>query len=351
MVARAIGTYELSWHREGQATTSVQPDDEQPTHRRFDMIGLSNFLGTEKREQSPSSTIREDTDADAIGDHEEPLVDGRELIARIVDSFDRGEVSEEHIRALRKSLKLEKSDRTDVKIDNLRSKVDDLEAYADALEAFIDEEGTADQIVTELRADIRDTEKRLERLTTRVDTLETAQSSLNDGVDDLEGDFDQLQGYVEELEGRHSREIMGVDAKIDQTESSMADRLDSVEEEVGSLDQRVAGVEAMETRIADLERDVGELEKLESAVTEMGSELSELRPLQDRIQQVEDEVDSLSALEERALQVPQLANRVEKLEGLPKEIDALETDLEELNDFKAKLIDTVNPPGASRSHD
>lgn len=314
------------------------------------MIGLmTNFLGTAKQRDSATDSDDRRPSTDTLEDPGRPRLTDEELMARIVDCFRHGEVTEDQIKVLRRHLNFDRSDGLEVKLEHLRSKVDDLEAYADALEAFIDDEGTAEQVLQELRVDIGETDEKLGELAGRFDGLEADHRSMEDSLAATRDDLSALDDYVHDLDGRHSREIVGVDAKIDRAEAALSEEVETVRSEIGTLDERVDGVESMAGRIDRLEGNIQELQQLESDVATVRSELARIKPVQEQADRLEETIETIVGSRNDSGQLHRLQERVASVEGLQSEVEEMQRDLTKMERFRENFIEAVNPSVASGS--
>lgn len=110
------------------------------------------------------------------------------VASTLVDELRRGTVSEEERSALREELGVgvEPAPSVDVRFRQLQSEVADFRAYIDALEAFIDENGTAEQLATELRGRIDELDARLDDVEQLCDDVNALEAAHTEDVDQLE---------------------------------------------------------------------------------------------------------------------------------------------------------------------
>lgn len=263
---------------------------------------LANSLSSTTRTEPDDETRQSDDDARAIADRLSPLLTADEILPRLIEQLEADAVDDQHLERLREHLGIDSRNSIAAKIQHLRGKVDDLEAYSDALEALIDEEGDARQMLEDLRTEVDRTDAELRELSDRVSALEVGQSNLREEVAAVDDSITSLDGYVRDLEGRHSREIIGVDAKVDRLEERVTDAVDDLQTDIDRLDECKADIESVEDELSDLRR---------------------LKPA-----------------------VAALHIEHETLEGVEAEVDSMKNDLAELETFRSKFIEVVSDNGS-----
>ncbi|WP_415381522.1 hypothetical protein [Halosimplex sp. TS25] len=157
------------------------------------------------------------------------------VVEQFAEELRRDEPSSQAVATLRDHLGADTSGSVDAKLDHCMSRIGELDAYVDALEAFLDDEGTAEQLLTEVREDLRTIESRVEDVERRVDSVEAAQSRLDDRLASVESDLDtvaELDDAVDDL-----------DASVAETRAELTDAVAEVEAEVSALGEDVESVE------------------------------------------------------------------------------------------------------------
>ena len=181
--------------------------------------------------------------------------DASDLVGTLADAIRNDEVSDDDLDTLQDAFG-GASNSTHVEIDHLQSRVSELEAYSDALEAFIDEEGTAQQLVSDIEGDV---------------------AALSTELDDLNGEFAEVEASVENA--ADDREA--IRGRIGDVEADVA-AVDDLEETV----ERVRGdVEALDERLADAEDDLLDVDELEAGVHDLEDDLEDLEEHVDDIDQ------------------------------------------------------------------
>lgn len=320
------------------------------------MIGLiTNFLGTPNNggviTESGGKPGDPDNPQTGSEGHRNAILEDEDVLPVIVEKFRRGEVTEEQVKILRKHLNFDKSDGVEVKLDHLSNKINDLEAYTDALETFIDNEGTADEIINELRSDIQTTQEDLRNLSDRVDAIDMEQASIQEALTQQEESIDSLDDFVRELDGRHSREIMGVDAKIDRAEVAFDESLQSIQNDLEAIRSRVESVEMMEEPLESLESEVEGLHQLESTLSAVQDELAEVKTVRSEVSELRATVEELEGIPDEVESLRELEERVAEIDRLSDEIEEMQDSMADMESFRTKLIDTVSMDGVSSTGD
>ncbi len=152
-----------------------------------------------------------------------------------------GDVADGDLDALRDALGTADGDGGDdarhsveVQVEHLQGRVSEIEAYADALEAFIDGDGTARELLEDLRADVETVEARTDAIERDVETLDREFETLRGEVHDLAADADAVE--------------------------DLADDLDRLRGDLDALDERVVDVEDGDDHVADVREDIAGLE-------------------------------------------------------------------------------------------
>lgn len=134
-------------------------------------------------------------------------------VEALVEAFRSDDLSEEQLGVLRDRLATRTSSSADVRLRHVESRLAQFEAYTDSLEAFIEENGTAREVFSELRADLdrqgselatlRETqqESAADRaaIEDEVDTVREDVATVTEEVQALREETDELRSEVEEL--------------------------------------------------------------------------------------------------------------------------------------------------------
>jgi prefoldin subunit 5 len=210
--------------------TEPEVSDEPPSGPTADAAG------TEETEETVAGTPT--ATAEESGD-ESPRVplDGG-VVRVLIKELQEGEVDPEHRRILREEL-LNTDNSMEVRLSHLQQRTSDLEAYTDAMEQFLQEEGGAQAVLADLRADVSElgsaVESESDRLDEAFDRLEAVNDRLDSAAHDAEAALDRL--------------------------NDVDDRLRLMEDDVGGIDDRVAELqEELESREQALRADIEALE-------------------------------------------------------------------------------------------
>ncbi|WP_254524506.1 hypothetical protein [Natrinema caseinilyticum] len=115
----------------------------------------------------------------------------------------------------------------DVRLDHVHSRMDTFAAYVDALEAFIDEEGTAQQLLAELRADLESVRADLEAAAEERDDLARRVADLETSVpsaDAVESKFSALERALETEARERRAETDDLESELARVESEIDDQ-------------------------------------------------------------------------------------------------------------------------------
>jgi|GEM_PF-2180510 DNA repair exonuclease SbcCD ATPase subunit len=140
------------------------------------------------------------------------------LVGALVAELEDGVAADDNAAMLRELLAQKQSSNSiAVRLEHVQSRMDTFTAYLDSLEEFLDEEGTAQQLLEELRADIDGLRDELqtaaderEELRRRVAELETNTPS----TDEVETEFAQVKRNVETASTTLQQEIDDLDARV-----------------------------------------------------------------------------------------------------------------------------------------
>jgi hypothetical protein len=207
--------------------------------------------GTEAMDSERTADAGADDGAEAETDDADATADaaaGSSVAAALAAEIREGTVDDDDLTVLREAFEAEAEGgvptSVDVRIGRLQSQIEDLLAYRDALADFLDENGTAEEVVGEVNAELAD-------LTERVAALDDAVAEADDERATLADDVATVTDRVDDV----------------------ADRLDTV---AADLDDLSATAERIEERLDAVEH-------LESDVEDIEAELDDLRDFRDRL--------------------------------------------------------------------
>ncbi|GAB6877977.1 hypothetical protein JCM17823_02510 [Halorubrum gandharaense] len=246
-----------------------------------------------------------------------------------------GEAAEEDLELLRESLGEGVPRSVDVRISRLQSSVADMEAYTDALEAFLDEEGTAEEVLSGLQDRLDDVESEVDALVDRADSAATEREELDERVGGVQ---DALVG-VEETVMRVERSVGDVEETVDDVEGTVegvVDDVASVESEMTGLDEALDDLsDDVSTLYDELESTAASLEDTDERVADTEATLdtydAEFGDIWDDLAEVD---TRLTAVEE---------DLGDDLGDVEAEIEAIHDQLEELDAFRERLNEAFGP--------
>jgi len=201
----------------------------------------------------PESTADTEADDDAAEDADATAdvpttAAGSSVAAALAAEIRAGTVDDDDLTVIREAFEAEAKGgvptSVDVRIGRLQSQLEDLLAYRDALADFLDENGTAEEVVGEVNAELAD-------LTERVEALDGAVADADDERTVL------------------ADEVSAVTDRVD----DVADRLETV---AADLDDLSATAERIEDRLEAVD-------DLESDVEDVEAELDDLQDFRDRL--------------------------------------------------------------------
>ena len=195
--------------------------------------------------------------ADAVG------FDEGQVAAALAEAIRNDEVDDDDLETIQGALGGVPQS-TEVEIEHVQSRVSELEAYTDALEAFIDENGPAQEVLSEFESDI-------EALENDVADVHDDVASVEEAVADADEDREDLWAEVEEVESKFGA-------------------VDDLEE---SLDRLRGDVDALDERLADTEDDVLALEDVEDDIEDLSEDLDDVEATVEEIDEWRDQLSDV----------------------------------------------------------
>jgi predicted nucleic acid-binding Zn-ribbon protein len=232
------------------AVEQVETDDGDPERETVDTDGGAREAASE------SGAAADPRESGAEADGTVPAADGDvpgDVVAALVSELEAGDAGAAQRRALREALGFETPNTFEARLRHVQEAVDDLVAYREALEAFIDENGTARQIVTELREE---------------------QAAVRQECDELEATLAALDGRVDDCADRER--VADLAASVESVDEELATLREEHEATAARLDERLDDLRSslhgdVEERLDDLEA------TLRADVSEVRADVSELR--------------------------------------------------------------------------
>jgi len=222
------------------------------------------------------STIESGGSSDSGGEVTLDVADADSLVAALATEIRNGNVDGEDVKLLRKAFDLaaEDSGSVDARIQRLQTEVADLLAYTDALEEFLDENGTGDELIDDLRTEVESFQSDLEEvrelassheealsgIEETVEGVESSMSALESDMDDVLDDVDSVRGDVDSVQtdvNSVQTDVSSVESEIDEVSQSV----DDVESELDDLESQVGDIDVEEVK--------GDIDEIESEITEL----------------------------------------------------------------------------------
>jgi len=200
--------------------------------------------GAEAAEPEPTADAEADDDAaenaDATADAPTTAA-GSSIAAALAAEIRAGTVDDDDLTVLREAFEVEAKGgvptSVDVRIGRLQSQIEDLLAYRDALADFLDENGTAEEVVGEVNAELADLTERVEALDDAVAEADDERAAIGDDVSAV---TDRVDDAADRLE-------------------TVATDLDDLSATAERIEERLDAVEDLESDVADVEAELDDL--------------------------------------------------------------------------------------------
>ncbi|MFT4891441.1 MAG: archaellum component FlaC [Halobacteriales archaeon] len=203
----------------------------------------------------PEATAPDDVPA-AEGEESSatPPVEGTESVAqRLAEELRSGEVSEDDRKAIKEALDLEPelSSAETARIEHLQSRVEEVAAYAEALEEFLDEEGTAQELISDFRTEVEELRDDVQALDDKLETVQSELDETTDQFDDMGDDLSSVDNRIDELR----TDVDAIDDEVGSVASDLAaveEDLESVEEDLEDVEEDVDGIEEWRSELGQM---------------------------------------------------------------------------------------------------
>lgn len=271
-----------------EAVSSVDEDDESD-----DVASAVEKVDTDEEATDESDDMDlPDADGAASGAASVAAIpEGESLVSALAEEIRSGDVEDEAVEELRDALGVDlASASVEARIEHLQSSVSDLEAYTEALEEFLDENGDAQRLISDVKADFEEATERFDDLESKAEAAEEAANSVDDR---LEEQFDELEGRLEEelddVEKRVETALEDVEETIDDVDETVEQKVSAELDELWSaVDDAAEDVSAVSEELESLREEVGEatddrIETVEAKLDELSQELDELAEMRDRL--------------------------------------------------------------------
>ena len=216
------------------------PDDTVPAAAAAEALDPRDW---DDRNAESVMTVADDGDEDEA-DAPTAATPGS-VAAALAAELRAGTVDGDDLAVIEEAFEGEVPTSVDVRVSRLQSQTEDLLAYRDALADFLDENGTAEEVLGNVSAD-------LAALTTRVDDLESSLAAADDERAAVEAN---VAAVSESVDGMAET----VDDVADRVESLEAD-LAEVQTTAERLDERLDAVEGLDEEIEAIHEELAELQ-------------------------------------------------------------------------------------------
>jgi peptidoglycan hydrolase CwlO-like protein len=168
-----------------------------------------------------------------------------------------GAVDDDDLEVLKEELDIEGGSgggAVDARIESLQSNVADMEAYVDALEEFLEENGTGEDIITDVQ----------------------------DQIDDLKSEFDGFQSELDGLQGDIDENASQVES-FDDDIGELKDDLQSLKGDIKDLDDDIEDVNQI---IGDVEGELEDIDEVDNRIDDVEGEIEELKEWREQLSSV-----------------------------------------------------------------
>jgi predicted nucleic acid-binding Zn-ribbon protein len=209
------------------------------------------------------------------------------VAAALASEIRAGEVADDDLELLRSELDLGSvPSSVEARLGRLQSNVEDLVAYTDALETFLDEEGTGEEIIADLREEVGTVSGTVEGLAADLDNVESRVAA-----------GERERESVDEELGEIREDIAGLDADVVDVRETVESELAEVGADLADLDAEVTGlgedVSELDATVGGLDEDVSGLDD------DLGGVESELSRFREELTDVREELEELEAFRDR----------------------------------------------------
>ncbi|WP_338742152.1 hypothetical protein [Haloplanus salilacus] len=195
-------------------------------------VGADGSVGSDAAETDTESTSDETVESTPSATTTESVA------ATLAAEIRAGHVDDDDLAVLREAIDDASPTSVDARIGRLQSEVEDLLAYRDALAGFLDENGTAEEALDEVTAELSDLSDRVDDLADSLSAAEVDRADLDDEVAALTDDVATVSDRIDEFD----------------------DDLGDLGETVDRLDDRVDALEGFEDDIETLRSEIDDLQ-------------------------------------------------------------------------------------------
>lgn len=237
------------------------------------------------------------------------------IAAALANELRDGSVSDSDLELLRDELGTGVPQSVDVRLNRLQARLADLDAYTDALEAFINENGTAEGVLSDLREDI-------DAVTDTVSALESDLDSVESNVEAGQDERDALEAVTDELE----EETESLTAQTDALEANVADVESDLAAVASDSESNAESIESLESDVASLREHVDDL------FTAKQDAEADLEALEEQVLSVQSEIEELDA------ELDAIDDDIaESVEDLKADVEEIHERMDDFDQFKTRL--------------
>lgn len=226
-----------------------EPDDElivDPAESTADSIDDSSG-NTDGEPESTTATITGEDTAMEQSEQHDPTADTpddrtNQIAAALAAEIESGTVDDATVTTIARAIGRGVPTSVQTQLQHLQARVGELEAYSDAFARFLDEEGTGQQIVEtmradieEIRTDVRHLDETLTSTEGRVEVTEERVATLAGDVESVEGSLESVAGKLDALADRHAEDLDRLEATLDDLETDVADEIDDVTDDLDEV--------------------------------------------------------------------------------------------------------------------
>jgi len=214
-------------------------------------------------------------ETDGVEPEGDVTVAGDSLIAAMATEIREKNVSADDVKLLRQAFEIaaEEGGSTAAKIEQIQSDIADLRAYTSSLEEFLDENGTAEEVISDFEQQVAEFDQQLDELeaaldgqSDQLDGVDQEVNEIGDEVDAVSEELSTVNEDVDTLDEEVSsvrREVNGLGNEFEELESSM----EGIEGDIEELREKVTDGDVAE-RIDELEESIGDLEVWQEQIKE-----------------------------------------------------------------------------------
>ncbi|MGM0372442.1 MAG: hypothetical protein ACQEQJ_08050 [Halobacteriota archaeon] len=217
-----------------EGVEATVPDD--PTQPAADAEPVVADAEDEPTDPTPDTAMEPETETESIA-------------TALAEEIEAGTVDQDALATIREAVLTESpSDR--VRIEHLQTRLSDLEAYSDALEEFIDDNGGAQQVLSDLEAEIDSLGADLAHVEERLDVAEADRDTMNEHLENLTDTVEAIAGVAEQIE-RLRGDLEALDERVDDVETAQLE-VEDLSEQVDALEAELDAVQEWRDQLSDV---------------------------------------------------------------------------------------------------